>query len=233
MSAFFKIVIVLFVFNGMAFAKSSEVDSDRPNFMLGLGYGLLEGQSLLNIDLNVNIPIEKHISTQVLLNSNYLITGSETDSFAQSEFFSNWFVHNDYGRFGIGLGYSELEPLDESAAVESDVLGQYIAEIFLGDFRLGGNHISSDTTLSNITSSKVGVSYYLNDDQRISFYREKYSEESIGWRLETYFQPKKYARTASIGIIARTDDEYDYLGIIGRYYFDHAATLKDREMAFY
>ncbi|MCW4628011.1 hypothetical protein [Marinomonas rhodophyticola] len=50
-------------------------DKDSPNFVFGLGYGLLDQKSLLNIDFKVNIPISEHVSTQVLLNSNYLITG--------------------------------------------------------------------------------------------------------------------------------------------------------------
>ena len=206
---------------------------DKPNFTIGLGYGLLDEKSLLNMDLKINIPIEKYFSTQLLLNSNYLITGSASDSFAQSEFFSNWFVHNDYGRLGVGLGYSELEPQDESLESESEVMGQYIAEMYLEAFTLGGNQISTDTTLSNITSSKFGVSYYIDSDHRVSLYREKYSEGKTGWRLETYFQPKKHARSISIGVIARTSDDYDYLGVTARYFFDYLVPLKERERAFY
>ncbi|WP_111638613.1 hypothetical protein [Marinomonas shanghaiensis] len=207
--------------------------NDAPNFAFGLGYGLLDQKSLLNIDFKVNIPISEHFSTQVLLNSNYLITGSSKDSFAQSEFSSNWFLHNDYGRLGLGIGISELEPLDDEQESERDVIAQFIGEVFLRDFSLTTNYISTETTLSNITSSRIGLSYYINEDLRASLYREKYNVNDVGWRVETHFQPKKYRQVGSLGVIARTGQDYDYLGVVVQYYFDYAVSLKQREREFH
>ena len=214
-------------------SSSAHAEREPPNFAFGLGYGLLDEKSLMNIDFKVNIPINDYLSTQVLLNSNYLITGSSKSSFAQSEFSSNWFLHNDYGRLGLGIGVSELEPMDEELESERDVIGQFIGEAFLGSFSLKTNYISTDTTLSNLTSSRIGVGYYFNDDLRTSLYREKYNVDEVGWRLETYFQPKKYRRMGSVGVIARTGDDYDYLGVVVQYYFDYAVSLKQREREFH
>jgi hypothetical protein len=215
---------------------SAEIElatSDMPNFAFGLGYGLLDEKSLMNIDFKVNIPINSYLSTQLLLNSNYLITGSSKTSFAQSEFSSNWFIRNEYGRLGIGLGVSEQEPMDETLDKERDVIGQFLGEAFIGPVSLTTNYISSDTTLSNVTSSRIGISYYFNEDLRTSLFREKYNVDEVGWRLDTYFQPKKFRRMGSVGIIARTGEDYDYLGAVVLYYFDYAVSLKQREREFH
>lgn len=242
MSVFSRILLLSLLLNSHLYAQSdlSEDDSevvmatsDMPNFAFGLGYGLLDEKSLMNIDFKVNIPINDYLSTQVLLNSNYLITGSSRDSFAQSELSSNWFIRNDYGRLGLGIGVSELEPMDEDLENEREVIGQFIGELFLGDFALTTNYISTDITLSNVTSSRVGVSYYFNEDLRASLYRENYNVDEVGWRLETYFQPKKYRQVGSVGIIARTGDNYDYVGAVVQYYFDYAVPLKQREFEFH
>ncbi|MGO2355674.1 MAG: hypothetical protein ACTH58_13170 [Marinomonas foliarum] len=220
----------------MSVVVSSSVayaEDKRPNFAFGLGYGLLSEKSLMNIDFKINMPINDYLSAQVLLNSNYLITGSSKDSFAQSEFSSNWFIRNDYGRLGLGLGVSELQPMDEELKSERDIIGQFIGELFLGDFSLTTNYISTDTTLSNVTSSRFGVSYYFNEDLRTSLFRENYNVDEVGWRLETYFQPKKYRQVGSVGIIARTSDNYDYVGAVVQYYFDYAVPLKQREFEFH
>ncbi|ETX11072.1 hypothetical protein MUS1_11900 [Marinomonas ushuaiensis DSM 15871] len=202
---------------------------ENPNFAVGLGYGLLNEKSLMNLDFKINIPINQYLSTQILLNSNYLVTGSAISSFAQSEFSSNWFVRNEFGRLGFGLGISEIEPMDESLDSDREVTAQLMGEMFLDSFTLTTNYISNESTLSNITSSRVGVSYYLDNDQRISLYQEKYNDQEVGWRLETYFQPKKYDQMGSVGVIARSSDDYDYLGVIVQYYFDYAVSLKRRE----
>lgn len=207
--------------------------SDTTNFAFGLGYGLFDEKSLMNIDFKVNIPINDYLSTQLLLNSNYLITGSSKTSFAQSEFSSNWFLRNEYGRLGLGLGVTEMEPMDEAQDTERDVIGQFLGELFVGPVSVTTNYISSDTTLSNVTSSRIGVSYYFNEDLRTSLFREKYNVDEIGWRLETYFQPKKYRHMGSVGIIARTGKDYDYLGVVALYYFDYAVSLKQREREFH
>jgi hypothetical protein len=214
-------------------SSAAHAEREPPNFAFGLGYGLLDEKSLMNIDFKVNIPINDYLSTQVLLNSNYLITGSSKSSFAQSEFSSNWFLHNDYGRLGLGIGVSELEPMDEELESERDVIGQFIGEAFLGSFSLTTNYISTDTTLSNVTSSRIGVGYYFNDDLRTSLYREKYNVDEVGWRLETYFQPKKYRQMGSVGVIARTGSDYDYLGAVVQYYFDYRVSLKQRDREFH
>ncbi|RBP84115.1 hypothetical protein EBI01_04910 [Marinomonas rhizomae] len=242
MSVFFRILLLSLAVSSDLYAESdlleegSEVSlatSDMPNFAFGLGYGLLDEKSLMNIDFKVNIPINDYLSTQLLLNSNYLITGSSKTSFAQSEFSSNWFLRNEYGRLGLGLGVTELEPMDETLKTERDVIGQFLGETFIGPVSLTANYISSDTTLSNVTSSRIGISYYFNDDLRASLYREKYNVDEIGWRLETYFQPQKYRRMGSLGIIARTSEDYDYLGMVALYYFDYAVSLKQREREFH
>lgn len=243
MSVFSRIVLLSLAVSGQLYADSDAsqeepVDvelatSDMTNFAFGLGYGLLDEKSLLNIDFKVNIPINHYLSTQLLLNSNYLITGSSKTSFAQSEFSSNWFVSNEYGRIGLGLGVTELEPMDETQDTERDVIGQFLGEAFIGPVSLTTNYISTDTTLSNVTSSRIGISYYFNEDLRTSLFREKYNVDEIGWRLETYFQPKKYRQMGSVGIIARKGDDYDYLGIVALYYFDYAVSLKQREREFH
>ena len=242
MSVFFRILLLSLAVSSDLYAESdlleegSEVSlatSDMPNFAFGLGYGLLDEKSLMNIDFKVNIPINDYLSTQLLLNSNYLITGSSKTSFAQSEFSSNWFLRNEYGRLGLGIGVTELEPMDETLKTERDVIGQFLGETFIGPVSLTTNYISSDTTLCNVTSSRIGISYYFNDDLRASLYREKYNVDEIGWRLETYFQPQKYRRMGSLGIIARTSEDYDYLGVVALYYFDYAVSLKQREREFH
>jgi hypothetical protein len=37
----------------------------------------------------------------------------------------------------------------------------------------------------------------------------------------------------SVGIIARTGEDYDYLGAVVLYYFDYAVSLKQREREFH
>jgi hypothetical protein len=95
------------------------------------------------------------------------------------------------------------------------------------------NYITTDATLSNITSSRIGLSYYLDEDLRTSLYREKYNDAEMGWRLETYYQPQKYHQVGSIGVIARTGEDYDYTGVVFEYYFDYAVSLKQREKQFH
>ena len=233
MKAYFRAsVLMLLVCVGVV-ARPLYAEVEHPNFVFGLGYGVLDNDSLVNIDFAINMPVAEHISTQVLLNSNYLITGSTEENFAQSELSSNWFLSNRYGRIGFGLGFSELEPMDESLDVERELMGQVIGELFIDDFSLSAHYISNELTLSNVTSSRFGAGYYINEDQRISFYREEYGEENIGWRLETYFQPKKYEQKGSVGIIFRTGEDYDYLGVILQYYFDHNVSLQQREKEFH
>ena len=248
MSVFSRILLLSLALSNSLYAESDSANSDlaeddsvevklatsnMTNFAFGLGYGLLDEKSLMNIDFKINMPINDYLSTQLLLNSNYLITGSTKSSFAQSEFSSNWFLRNEYGRLGLGLGVTELEPMDETLDTEQDVIGQFLGEAFIGPVSLTTNYISTDTTLSNVTSSRIGISYYFNEDLRISLFREKYNVDDIGWRLETYFQPKKYGQMGSLGIIARTGDDYDYLGIVALYYFDYAVSLKQREREFH
>ncbi|UTW00834.1 hypothetical protein KDW99_06835 [Marinomonas rhizomae] len=242
MSQFSRVLLLSLLLNSHLYAESDlsgdgeEVvmaTSDMTNFAFGLGYGLLDEKSLMNIDFKVNIPINDYLSTQLLLNSNYLITGSSKNSFAQSEFSSNWFLSNEYGRLGLGLGVTEMEPMDEAQDTERDVIGQFLGELFVGPVSVTTNYISSDTTLSNVTSSRIGISYYFNEDLRTSLFREKYNVDEIGWRLETYFQPKKYLQMGSVGIIARTGKDYDYLGVVALYYFDYAVSLKQREREFH
>lgn len=228
MIVFSRILVLSFAVSGSAYAERG-----LSNFAFGLGYGLLNEKSLLNIDFKINMPINDYLSTQLILNSNYLITGSSKDSFAQSEFSSNWFVQNDIGRLGLGLGVTELEPMDEAQETERDVIGQFLGEAFIGPVSLTTNYISTDTTLSNVTSSRIGISYYFNENLRTSLFREKYNVDDIGWRLETYFQPEKYRQMGSVGIIARTGDDYDYLGVVALYYFDYAVSLKQREREFH
>jgi hypothetical protein len=217
----------------VAVSGGAHAEKELTNFAFGLGYGLLDQKSLMNIDFKVNISINEYFSTQVLLNSNYLITGSSKDSFAQSELSSNWFIRNDYGRLGLGLGVSELEPMDENLETKKEAIGQFIGEVFLGAFSVTTNYITTDKTLSNITSSRIGLSYYLDEDLRTSLYREKYNDAEMGWRLETYYQPQKYHQVGSIGVIARTGEDYDYTGVVFEYYFDYAVSLKQREKQFH
>ncbi|MDB4837878.1 hypothetical protein OAH87_05350 [Marinomonas sp.] len=204
------------------------VHEQTANFMFGLGYGLLNEKSLVNIDLNINMPINGALFTQIQLNSNYLATGSTTDSFAQSELSSNWFLHNEYGRLGVGIGVNELEPLDEEQETEREVLGQLIGSFYMNSWSVSARYISNDTAFSNITSSRLGLSYFLHDNHRVSFYREKYSENNTGWRLENYYQPKKHKQALGMGWIVRTSDDYDYLGFIVQYYFDYKLSLRER-----
>ncbi|TYL49453.1 hypothetical protein FXV75_10000 [Marinomonas sp. IMCC 4694] len=211
----------------------ASAESVSPNFAFGLGYGLLNEQSLMNIDFKINIPINDSLSTQVLLNSNYHITGSTTSTFAQSELSSNWFLNNDHGRLGAGLGISELEYMDARVEKQSDVILQIIGEAFVGNVSLTTNYVSTQMTLSNITSSRIGVGYYFTDNLRSSIYREKYNGDSVGWRLETAFQPAIYHKMGSLNVIFRTSREYDYAGIMAEYYFDYAVSLKQREREFH
>jgi len=220
-------LIILLTFSSVAYAEEQ-----KPNFAVGLGYGLLERKSLLNIDFKVNIPINDYLSTQVLLNSNYLITGSSNDSFAQSEFFSNWFISNEYGRLGVGLGVSELEPMDEDVKGEREVIGQFTGDVFFDEVTLIVNTQSNQATLSNITSSRLGLSYYQSENVRFSLYREKYNDLDTGWRFESYYQPEKYQDMASVGVIVRTGKKYDYIGAVIQYYFDYAVPLQERERRF-
>jgi len=55
----------------------------------------------------------------------------------------------------------------------------------------------------------------------------------VGWRVETHFQPKKYRQVGSLGVIVRTGQDYDYLGVVVQYYFDYAVSLKQREREFH
>ncbi|NVK75901.1 hypothetical protein C0J08_13815 [Marinomonas sp. CT5] len=243
MNVFFRVFLLSLAVSTNLYADSDvsqddtqEIElasSDVPNFAFGLGYGLLNEKSLLNIDFKVNMPINDYLSTQLLLNSNYLITGSDKDSFAQSEFSSNWFIQNDIGRLGLGLGLTELEPMDETQEKQKEVIGQFLADAFFESFSLTAHAISTEKTFSNITSSRLGISYYLNDDLRASLYRENYRKDDIGWRLETFYQPEKYLRMGSIGVILRTGDDFDYFGLVAEYYFDYAVSLKQREREFH
>ncbi|MEP0073011.1 MAG: hypothetical protein ABJE79_09925 [Marinomonas sp.] len=233
MKTYFRVSVLMFLICVGVITRPLYAEVEHPNFVFGLGYGVLDNDSLVNIDFTINMPVAEHISTQVLLNSNYLITDSTEENFAQSELSLNWFLNNHYGRVGFGLGFSELEPMDKSLDVERELMGQVIGELFVDDFSLSAHYISNEMALSNVTSSRIGAGYYINEDQRISLYREEYGEEKIGWRLETYFQPKKYKQQGSVGIILRTGEDYDYLGVIIQYYFDHNVSLLQREKEFH
>lgn len=233
MTIYFRTFIFIFFVGLCGIAPPLYAEVERPNFVFGLGYGVLEDDSLVNIDFAINMPLTQHISTQVLLNSNYLVTDSTNDNFAQSELSFNWFLNNSYGRVGLGLGFSELEPMDESLDIERKLMGQVIGELFVNDFILSAHYISNELTLSNVTSSRFGAGYYIHEDQRISLYVEEYAEKAVGWRLETYFQPKKYQQRGSVGIIARSGEGYDYLGVVLQYYFDHDVSLQQREKEFH
>lgn len=220
--------IVLTCLSGHVYAQSAP-----PNFAFGLGYGLLNEQSLMNIDFKVNIPVNGYISTQILLNSNYLLTGSSASSFAQSELSSNWFLSNDYGRLGLGMGVSELEYMDLRLKKQKEVTLQGIGQAFVGDVSFITSYVSTEKTLSNITSSRIGVSYYFTDDLRSSLFREQYNGDRIGWRLDTSFQPDAYQKMVRFSVIMRTQENYDYVGMTAEYYFDYAVSLKQREREFH
>ena len=233
LSRFLLLPFIISVSVSVSLNALAEESDESPNFAFGLGYGLLNEKSLMNIDFKINIPLNDTFSTQVLLNSNYLLTGSSRDSFAQSEFTSNWFLKSEYVRLGLGVGVSELEPMDETLASEREVSGQFMGEVFIGDVAFTTNYVSADITLSNITSSRFGLGYYLNEDHRVSLFREKYNGNQIGWRLETYYQPKKYRQVGRVGLIVRTGKDYDYAGAMIEYYFDHARSLQQREREFH
>ncbi|BFM48925.1 hypothetical protein THO17_10880 [Marinomonas sp. THO17] len=208
-------------------------EEEKPNFVVGLGYGLLDSKSLLNLDMKINMPVNDYLTAQVLLNSNYLIIGSNSGSFAQSEFFSNWYLGNEHGRLGLGLGYSELEPMDKDLPVDREVIGQVSGDLFIGKVSLIANIQSNNATLSSTTSSRFGMGYYFDDNLRVSFYREKFNDLPKVWRLESFYQPPKYHDLASIGVILRTNEEYDYLGVMLQYFFDYKVSLKTRERRYY
>lgn len=233
LSRFLLLPFIISVSASVSLNALAEESDESPNFAFGLGYGLLNEKSLMNIDFKINIPLNQHFSTQVLLNSNYLITGSSKDSFAQSELASNWFFHRSIVRLGVGVGISELEPMNEASPSEREVSGQFLGEAFFGSFSITANYVSADTTLSNITSSRFGLGYYLNEDHRVSLFREKYNNNKIGWRLETHYQPKKYRQVGRVGLIIRTGEDYDYAGAMIEYYFDHARSLQQREREFH
>ncbi|MBJ7539949.1 hypothetical protein [Marinomonas transparens] len=240
MTLFSRILLVVAFCSGFVQAQESmdgketakENKDDQANFEFGLGYGLANEKSLLNIDFKINIPLSERYSTQVLLNSNYFITGSSEDSFAQSELSSNWFARYGYGRLGVGIGIGELEPKNKSKETDRAVIGRFMGDLYLGAFTLISNYASYDRNLSNVSSTRLGLSYYLDDDMRVSLYREKFSNFGNGWRLETYFQPEKYEQKGSLGLIVRTGDEYDYAGVVVQYYFDKRISLKQRERTY-
>ncbi|MGR0278549.1 hypothetical protein ACUM5Y_05780 [Marinomonas dokdonensis] len=216
----------------MGLSNAAWAEKEPVNFELGLGYGLLERKSLLNIDAKINMPLGEHSSTQVYLNSNYLITGSDKDTYALSEFASNWFLFNDYGRVGAGLGVTELAPKDTSQESEREVTGRVMLDAFLEDFSFTGQYVSADKSLSNLTSSRLGLSYYIDDTRRISIYKERFDEKVV-WRAEHYFQPDSLEQLASVGLIARRGNGLSYFGIAIEYYFDQAFTLKGRDRAYH
>ncbi|GAB3484461.1 hypothetical protein GCM10027340_19980 [Marinomonas epiphytica] len=211
-----------------AFAEEPE----SANFEFGLGYGLLEQKSLLNIDFKINMTLSEHTATQVYLNSNYYITGSDKDSFAQSEFASNWFLFNEYGRVGLGLGVTELEPKNERLVTERSVTGRVLLDLFIKDFSVMANYTSADRTLSNLASTKLGLGYYWTENHRLSVFKERFDDRE-GWRIESYFQPESFQQRASIGLIGRKGNRFSYFGIVGEYYFDHAYSLQDRDRAYH
>lgn len=215
-----------------ALSSLASANDSAANFELGLGYGLLDQKSLLNIDAKINMPLGEHTATQVYLNSNYLITGSDKDTYAQSEFASHWFLFNDYGRIGAGLGVAELAPKDTSKESEREVTGRAMVDVFVGDVTLMGNYISAERSLSNLTTSRLGVSYYLDDTRRLSLYKERYNDKQT-WRLEHYFQPDSLEQLASVGLIARKGDDLSYFGVAIEYYFDRAYNLKDKDRAYH
>ncbi|REG84245.1 hypothetical protein [Marinomonas pollencensis] len=219
--------MILTIFNGQAWAND-----ESPNFELGLGGGLLNSKALFNLDVLLNIPLNEVYSTQVLLNSNYLMTGRSKDSFAQSELASNWFARNEYGRLGVGVGVSELKPKDDNKETDRSLVGRVMADAFWDEVTFSGNYTSYDSTLNNLSSTRLGASYYLTEDVRISAYRERYNDESA-WRIEAFFQPDKYRQLASVGVIARSGEDNDYLGVIARYYFDTKVSLQERERRYH
>ncbi|MEO9655037.1 hypothetical protein [Marinomonas sp.] len=216
----------------MGLSSSLWAEQDPVNFELGLGYGLLDQKSLLNIDAKVNMPLGEYSSTQVYLNSNYLITGSDKDTYALSELASNWFLFNDYGRIGAGLGVTELVPKDASQESEREVTGRLMVDAFLENFSFMGQYVSADRSLSNLTSSRIGMSYYLDDTRRVSLYKERFDDKDV-WRLEHYFQPDSLEQLASVGLIARKNNDLSYFGVAIEYYFDRVFTLKDKDRAYH
>lgn len=224
--------LMLTMLHAPVWAEEESADPSIPNFEVALGSGLLDSKPLFNIDFLVNIPLNQTFSTQVLLNSNYQITGSSEDSFAQSEFASNWFASNKIGRLGVGLGISEFQPKDDNQESERSAVGRVMADAFFDKLTLTGNYTTYDRTLSNTTATKVGLDYYLTDDKRLSFYRERFNGDG-GWRGELFWSPEKYERKGSFGIIARQANLGDYLGFIARYYFDSRMSLIERERRYH
>ena len=66
LNVFSRFFLSSLLLSGVVQANDTIPDaSDAPNFAFGLGYGLLDQKSLLNIDFKVNIPISERFSTQV------------------------------------------------------------------------------------------------------------------------------------------------------------------------
>lgn len=213
-------------------SQNSVPNDEDPNFEFALGYGILSSDSLFNIDVTVNIPISNTYSTQLFLNSNYLVTGSSERSFAQSELASNWYARNQYGRLGVGAGYSEIEPRDTSKDKTRTLIGRLMSDAYFSSVTLTANYTTAESSLNNISTTRLGIGYYFSDDVRVSAFYERFQDDR-GWLIESYFQPQKYERKGSIGMFVRGGEGYNYVGVAARYYFDQKISLKERERRYY
>lgn len=204
----------------------AEVREKIPNFEIGASAGSLSANQFYGLDINLNMPITNLITSQIFINSDYLVSDNSVENYSQSEFAGNLFIRNDLGRFGIGSGFEQRKPDSKALDTEQTIIIRALADIYLDDVTLIGRTTEYDKSIARESTSTLGLAFYSDDEHRLSLLKRRVSN-SDQWQFDVAFQPKEYSQQTSLGLQIRHGQDV-YVGLLVNYYFDVRMTLKER-----
>ncbi|MCZ2720543.1 hypothetical protein O1D97_02490 [Marinomonas sp. 15G1-11] len=202
-----------------------------PNFEVGASGGLLSSEQYYGLDVTINMPITRLITTQFLINSDYLVGNSSKQSYSQSEVTGNVFIRNGSGKFGTGLGYKERKPNDEELDKESSTILNLYGDLYFGDLTVGMADTKYEDEIDTFSGQSLKVEYYLDENRKFYLRKEKVIREDI-LIVGVALQPEKFSNQAGLDLTFETGDDHFYIGLGVSYFFDTHFTLKKRDRDF-
>ncbi|MFT2109901.1 hypothetical protein [Marinomonas sp. 2405UD68-3] len=226
----FHLALIGFLAVNGSLLSANEVKKEKnlPNFEAGISAGLLSAEQLYGLDVTINMPITHILTTQFLINSDYLVANRSQNSYSQSEVVGNVFLRNDGGKLGAGVGYKERKPNEEELDKESSTTLTFYGDLYFGDLTVGISETEYEENIATFTGQSVGVAYYINPNEKFFLRKDKINRGDV-WVLGVGLQPKKLSNQVGLQLSIERGKESFYLGLGINYYFDTAISLQRRD----
>ncbi len=221
-------ISVVLVNSTLLQAEEISETKSLPNFEAGMSAGLLSSEQLYDLDVTINMPIMDSVTTQFLINSDYLAANNSQDSYSQSEVVGNVFLRNSAGKIGAGVGYRERKPDEEELEKESSTTLSFYGDLYFGDLTVGISETEYEEDIATFTGQSANLAYYTKPNEKFFLGKQKKNRNDI-WVVGVDIQPQKFANHASLKLTVEKGKDSFYLGLGINYYFDTAISLQKRD----